>query len=198
VGVSLNGGWAAWFPRLERMGVSWELMPLSEPYELGAAGLAAKYGAVGYPGGGGHEVYTGLAGIENVRDYLYAGGGYMGICAGQYLATQQHYVESDSLGMGCPSGSPHQVQMRKPHLVGLGLPDVITIARRNGGILIPRPGCEVLGWYDTIERYAALVAQDYGYGRVVALSPHPEGASGLDPRDHLCINALNWVMRGLP
>lgn len=197
VGVALNGGWAAWFPRLERMGMRWELMACSEPYELGPAGLAARYAGIGYPGAGGHEVYTGVAGIENLRDYLYAGGGLKGICAGQYLSTRAHYTEADSIGMGCPS-CPHQVQMRKPHLVALGLPAVITISRRNGGILIPRPGCEVLGWYDTIERYAALVAQDYGYGRVVALSPHPEGGGGLDPRDHLCINALNWITRGLP
>jgi len=197
VGVALNGGWASWFPRLERMGVRWELMACSEPYELGAAGLAARYAGLGYPGGGGHEVYTGAAGTENIRDYLYAGGGLLGICAGQYLATRQHYTDADSFGMGCPS-SPHQVQMRKLHLLCLGLPEVITISRRNGGILTPRPGCEVLGWYDTIERYAALVAQDYGYGRVVAFSPHPEGSSGLDGRDQLCINGLHWIMRGLP
>jgi len=198
VGVALNGGWASWFPRLERMGLPWELMPVSVPYELPAAHLAARYRAVGYPGAGGHEVFTGVAGMENLRDYLYAGGGYVGICAGQYLATGQHYVACDSLNMGCPSGSPHQVQMRSSHLVCLGLPPVITIGRRNGGILIPRPGCDVLGWYDTVERYAALAAQEYGFGRVVVLSPHPEGAGGLDARDRLCINALQWVLRGVP
>jgi len=197
VGVSLHGSWGSWFLRLERMGVAWELMPFSEPYELGAASLAVKYSALGYPGTGGHISHVAVAGAENLRDYLYAGGGLLGICAGQYLATGQRYVECDSIGMPCPS-CPHQVQMRKLHLVALGLPEVVTISRRNGGMLIPRPGCELLGWYDTIERYAALVAQDYGYGRVVAFSPHPEGGGGLDPRDRLCINALSWTIGGLP
>ncbi|MBI3946657.1 MAG: hypothetical protein HY321_12110 [Armatimonadetes bacterium] len=196
VGVCGVAG-TAWYPRLERMGLPWEFMPILEPHEVGAAGLAARYVAVAFPGGGRWEPYIGVAGSENIRDYLYDGGGYFGICAGEHLAIGQGYVECDWVSMGC-SASPHQVQMRQPHVVSLGLPPVITIRRQNGAILIPRPGCEVLGWYDNIERHAALVAQEYGYGRTVAYSPHPEGGSGFDPRDHLCVNALDWVTRRLP
>jgi len=92
----------------------------------------------------------------------------------------------------------NQIQMRKHHPIALGLPPVIVIPRRNGGMLVPRPGCEVAGWYDTIERYAALVAGGYGLGRVVAFSPHPEGSSGFIPRDRLCINATYWANGGSP
>lgn len=196
VGVTLHGGWRAWFPRLERMGVRWELMPFLEPYEAEAEGLRSKYIALGFPGTGDHFAHLSTVGIEHVREYIYSGGGFMGICAGQYLATKGEYVTCDAHGFR--GRGPHQVQMRKHHLVSLGLPPVIIISRMNGGMLLPGPGCEVLGWYDKVDRYAALVAEQYGRGRVVAFSPHPEGSSDLVPGDLLCINALNWAMTGLP
>ena len=196
VGVTLHGSWGSWFPRLERMGLEWELMPFSAPYELGARGLKARYTMLGYPGTGGHITHVAVVGAEAVREYLHAGGGFVGICAGQYLATQCHFVTCGTHRM-CGQG-PHQVQMRHDHPIGLHLPPVVVIPRRNGGMLIPQPGCEVIGWYDTIGRYAALVAGHYGLGRVVVFSPHPEGSSGFIPRDVLCINATNWAIGGMP
>ncbi|MEW6357633.1 MAG: hypothetical protein AB1696_14980 [Planctomycetota bacterium] len=196
VGVTLHGSWSSWFPRLERMGAEWEMMPFFEPYEIGAEGLKAKYIALGYPGTGGHFDHTSAVGVEAVREYIYSGGGYMGICAGQYLATSADLATCRAVhfrGQG-----PHQVQMRKNHLTSLGLPPVIVIVRHNGGMLIPKTGCEVIGWYDKVDRYVALVAEQVGRGRVVAFSPHPEGSSDFVPRDCLCIQALNWAMMGLP
>jgi len=196
VGVSLHGSWGSWFPRLERLGVAWELMPFSAPYEEGAEGLKARYTMLAYPGTGGHASHVAVAGAESLRDYLHSGGGFFGICAGQFLATQRQFVACDTVYMR--GHGPHQIQMRKDHPIALGLPPVVVIPRRNGGMLVPRPGCEVVGWYDTIERYAALVAGGYGLGRVVAFSPHPEGSSGFIPRDQLCINATYWANGGSP
>lgn len=196
VGVSLHGSWGSWFPRLERMGLPWELMPFSAPYEEGAPGLRAKYSLLAYPGTGGHETHVSVAGAEHLREYLYEGGGLFGICAGQFLATGQHYTPCDVVYLR--GHGPHQVQMRSNHPIAQGLPPVIVIPRRNGGMLLPRPATEVIGWYDTVERFAALVAADFGLGRVVAFSPHPEGSSGLDPCDRLCIQATRWAAGGLP
>ena len=196
VGVSLHGSWGSWFPRLERLGIAWELMPFSAPYEEGAEGLKARYSMLAYPGTGGHASHVAVAGAENLREYLHSGGGFFGICAGQFLATSRQFVACDTVYMR--GHGPHQIQMRKDHPIALGLPPVVVIPRRNGGMLVPRPGCEVVGWYDTIERYAALVAGGYGLGRVVAFSPHPEGSSGFTPRDRLCINATYWANGGSP
>ncbi|MBI3946659.1 MAG: hypothetical protein HY321_12120 [Armatimonadetes bacterium] len=196
VGVSLHGSWAGWIARLERMGARWDLMPFTAPHVLGAAGLAATYSALGYPGTNDHRLEVGVAGSENLRDFFYGGGGYLGICAGCNLTPWQRSTECDQIGMR--GQGPHQVQIRKTHLVSLGLPPVVTITRMNGPFLIPRPGCDVVGWYDTEDRYAALVAQDYGYGRVAAFSPHPESGSGMDARGVLYTNALNWAITGLP
>ena len=196
VGVSLHGSWGSWFPRLERMGLDWELMPFSEPYEAGPERLKAKYLMLAYPGTGGHQLHVGVAGAENMREYLYSGGGFFGICAGQFLATQRRFVECDWIYMR--GQGPHQVQIRRRHPIAVDLPSVIVINRRNGGILIPRPGCETIGWYDSIDRFAALVAGRYGWGRVVAFSPHPEGSSGFEPRDRLCIHATRWAIGGVP
>lgn len=196
VGVSLHGSWGSWLPRLERMGLDWQWMPFSAPYEEGPAGLTAKYCMLGYPGTGGHESHVAVAGAEHLRQYLYSGGGFLGICAGQYLATGRQFVPCSTIHM-CGQG-PHQVQIRKNHPIAVNLPPVVIIARMNGGFVIPHPGCEVIGWYDTVERYAALVAGHYGLGRVVVFSPHPEGSSGLDPCDRLCITATLWAIEGLP
>jgi hypothetical protein len=196
VGVSLHGSWRSWFPRLERLGLDWELMPFSAPYEEGPEGLAAKYSMLAYPGTGGHISHVAVAGAEHLRQYLYAGGGFFGICAGQFLATGQHLVPCDTIYLR--GKGPHQVQIRKNHVIAVHLPSVVIIPRQNGGFLIPRPGCEVIGWYDTIERYAALVASDCGLGRVVAFSPHPEGSQGFDSCDRLCISATLWATGGLP
>jgi hypothetical protein len=64
--------------------------------------------------------------------------------------------------------------------------------------MAPAPGCDVVGWYDTIGRYAGLAAANYGLGRAVAFSPHPEGSSDFVPRDRLCINAMYWIIGGTP
>ena len=149
-----------------------------------------------YPGTGGHRSHLAVAGAESLREYLYSGGGFFGICAGQFLATRQDFVPCDTVYLR--GKGPHQVQIRKDHPIAMGLPPVVIIQRQNGGMLIPGPGCDVVGWYDTIERYAALVGAGYGYGRVVAFSPHPEGSSGFVPRDRLCIQATNWAVGGLP
>ncbi len=196
VGVYLHGSWPSWFPRLERMDARWELLPFFEPYELDAAGLAARYRALGFPGTGGHFDHMTPVGVAHVRKYLFDGGGFLGICAGQFLATTAGYVAcgTDYLrGQG-----PHQVQIRKDHPVSLLLPPVVIIPRRNGGMMRPFPGCEAVGWYDKVGHYAALAAEEYGRGRVVAFSPHPEGSGNFIPRDVLCVNALDWAMGGLP
>jgi hypothetical protein len=196
VGVSLHGSWRSWFPRLERMGLPWELMPFVMPYEVGSQGLAARYSMLGYPGTGGHIDHVAVPGLESIRGYLYSGGGFLGICAGQFLATREHLAACDTTYLR--GKGPHQVQIRKDHPVAAGLPPVVIIQRQNGGMLMPRPGCEVIGWYDTIGRFAALVATRYGAGRVVAFSPHPEGSSGFVPRDRLCIHAIHWAIGGVP
>jgi hypothetical protein len=197
VGVTQHGSWASWFPRLERLGYEWELMSFLEPFEIGSDGLRDAYTLLCYPGTGDHMHHTSIAGAESLREYVYGGGGIFGICAGQFLITKAHLLPTSEVYHPRGQG-PHQVQIVKGHPLSFGLPPVVTIPRMNGGFLAPVPGCDAVGWYDKVERYAALAAANFGLGRSVAFGPHPEGSRDFVPRDRLCVNAMNWTVRGTP
>lgn len=200
VGLSLHGGWPYWTTRLERMGIAWEVMPFSTPYEEGAAGLAARYTMLGYPGAGDHHIQCSAAGNEHVRSFLRNGGGLFGICAGQLFATGHPYghrfVPADFYYLR--GGGPHQVQMAARHPTSAGLPSQMIIMRRNGDFMLPRPGCDVIGWYDNENLCAAVVAARYGFGRAVVSSPHPEGDNSFSPTDRLCIEITRWMLESTP
>ncbi len=200
VGLSLHGGWMSWTPRLERMGLPWEVMPFSAPYEEGPEGLAARYTMLGFPGTGDHHIQCSAAGIEHVRGFLRDGGGLFGICAGQLFAIGHPYghrfVPADYYYLR--GGGPHEVQMAAGHPASAGLPSQMIIVRRNGDFMVPRPGCEVIGWYDNENICAAVIAARYGFGRVVVSSPHPEGDNSFSPTDRLCIEITQWVLGGTP
>ncbi len=200
VGMSFHGGWMYWMMRLERMGLPWEIMPYSTPYAIGSTGLAARYSMLGYPGTGGHQIQVSAAGEDHVRDFLHGGGGMFGICAGQLFANGHPYghkfVPSDFYYMR--GQGAHQVQIPKSHPMSLTLPREMIITRMNGDFLLPRTGCEVIGWYDRQNVSAAVVAAHYGLGRVVASSPHPESGSNFDANDRLCIAAMRWILEEMP
>lgn len=200
VGMSFHGGWMYWMMRLERLGLPWEIMPYSTPYAIGSAGLAARYSMLGYPGTGGHQIQVSAAGEDHVRDFLHGGGGMFGICAGQLFANGHPYghkfVPSDFYYMR--GQGAHQVQMPKSHPMSLMLPREMIITRMNGDFLLPRVGCDVIGWYDKQNVCAAVVAANYGLGRVVASSPHPESGSNFDANDRLCIAAMQWILEEMP
>ena len=197
VGVTQHGSWASWFPRLERLGTEWELMSFLSPFEDGAEGLGASYTLLCFPGTGDHMHHTSVPGAEGLREYIYGGGGIFGICAGQFLITKAHLLPTREVYHPRGQG-PHQVQIVKGHPLSFTLPSVVTIPRMNGGFLAPAPGCDAVGWYDKVERYAALAAANFGLGRSVAFGPHPEGSRDFVPRDRLCVNAMNWTVRGTP
>lgn len=196
VALSLHGGWFYWPHRLERAGIAWDVMPFLTPYEEGAAGLAARYSMLGYPGAGDHLIPCSPIGVEHVRRYLREGGGLFGICAGQLFATGHpnghRFVAGDFYYLR--GSGPHQVRMTGRHPAAPALPSTIIINRQNGDFMIPRPGCDVLGWYDDQHLCAAVMASHYGLGRVVVSSPHPEGDNSYSPTDRLCIEITRWIL----
>ena len=198
VGLSLHGGWFYWPNRLERAGISWDVMPFCTPYEEGAKGLSLRYKLLGYPGAGDHLIQCSPVGNEQVRSFLREGGGLFGICAGQLFATGHpnghRFVPADYYYLR--GNGPHQVQITENHPAGTALPGVVIINRQNGDFLIPKPGCDVIGWYDNQKICAAVVASRYGMGRVVVSSPHPEGDNSYSPTDRLCIEITRWILEG--
>lgn len=198
VALSSHGGWFYWPHRLERAGIAWDVMPFSTPYQEGFAGLRVRYSMLGFPGAGDHLIPSSPVGVEQVRRYLRDGGGLFGICAGQLFATGHpnghRFVPADFYYLR--GNGPHQVQMTGRHPASPALPPTIIINRQNGDFMIPRPGCDVIGWYDNQNICAAVMASHYGLGRVVVSSPHPEGDNSFSPTDRLCIEVTRWILEG--
>jgi len=145
---------------------------------------------------------------EVIRDFVRAGGGYVGVCAGanyvgkaKLLPMRTHSFKNQGLvSVGV-----------KPHAITQGFSGEIVIHHGNGPIMVPGEGCEVVGTFQIGQNFpittAAIVAGQLGEGRVVAFGPHPAGGgvhfqskgtnfSGDElGSDQLLINALLWAAK---
>ncbi|QDV49837.1 BPL-N domain-containing protein [Gimesia fumaroli] len=167
-------------------------------------GVLKDYDVLIMPGGSGSLQSKKLeaAGLKAVREFTKKGGGYVGICAGSYLASS-HYPWSLGLinakvwdrshwarGQGTvriclsPAGSEVLGGDQKEYDVYYG----------QGPLLVPDnqpdlPGYEVLAKYGTevalkgapvgaMKDTHAIIRSKYGAGRVICFSPHPESANG--------------------
>jgi hypothetical protein len=180
------------------------------------AGKLANFDVIVHPGGsgGGQGKALGEEGREQERKFLRAGGGYVGVCGGAYLASADY------------PWSLHVLNARvidKQHWArGHGPVDIGTTEK---GRTILKPDAErlsILYWqgpllapameaglpaYDEWARFeteiadkgaprgvmvgtTAVAAASYGAGRVVCFSPHPEKTEGLAPLLH---RAVAWA-----
>ena len=150
----------------------------------------------------------GEEGFEQIREFVAGGGGYIGICAGAYIAPRSVEVPGHPPGLGI-------IEIRSERKAGRGL-RTITIARpehpvmkgyegevniwyKNGPMMKAGEGAETLAVYE--EGGAAIVCATYGQGKVVIFSPHPEGSleGGVDPEKagtlRLLENAVEFTSR---
>ena len=132
----------------------------------------------------------GEEGFERIREFVAGGGGYIGICAGAYIAARRVEVPGHPAGLGI-------IEIRNERRAGKGLKRIriakgehpvvegcgeeLEIWYQNGPMMRAGEGVEVLAVYG--EGAAAIVCSTYGQGRVVIFSPHPEGSleGGIDP-----------------
>lgn len=179
-----------------------------------------KFDVLIHPGGSGGKQGNALEkeGREAVREFVRQGGGFIGICAGAYLATDDYEW---SLGL-----IEAQVIDRKHWARGIGTVEVtlspvaqaffgtanerIAIHYAQGPLLAFReednpvaPEYESLGIYRTgIARNgtpkgvmlgtAAIVRSTFENGRVFVFSPHPELTDGLGT---MVERAVQWVAK---
>lgn len=177
-----------------------------------------QYAAVIFSGGVASAQSEGLgeSGRSRVRDYVRSGGGYVGICAGAYLACSNF-----SWGLGVLNASTVSSKWRrgqawvKERLNGAGaeiLGDTSSpfFVRYNNGPILKPAGREDIPEYVPIALFETEVAENdtpaglmvhspaqivahFGQGRVFISSPHPENTPGLV---HLIPRALSWVASG--
>lgn len=180
-----------------------------------AGGVLKDFDVVIFTGGSGRTEAEAVTekGREEVREFVRNGGGYVGICAGAYLA-----CSGFSWGIGILNAktvSPKwrrgrgEVQIETTALaketVGLA-PEKRGIRYGNGPILTPDsrpdlPAYEPLAHYRTelaendspvgvMINSPAIVRATLGKGRIIASSPHPEQTAGMEG---FAEQAVRWV-----
>ncbi len=148
-----------------------------------------------FPGGSAGPYITDITpeGKDKLRQLIRNGAGYIGTCAGAMFAADtqiwrgQIYA-TDQLGIfaGTAQGPineifPYpqigmcQVNLSTTHPIANGHPDSVWIMLYHGPFMTPNSGTTIdtIGTYD-ITGQPALIACEYGDGRVFLTGPHPE------------------------
>jgi len=153
--------------------------------------------------GSGQANALGPEGREKIRAFVEQGGGYVGICAGAYLATTDY---TWSLGILNAKVLDRKHWNRGSGQVSLAITDagrqrlglsddVVQCLYYQGPLLAP--GEKDLPAFRSLATYASEIAKNgapegvmkgttaaaeatFGKGRVIAISPHPERSNGLD------------------
>lgn len=188
------------------------LSPSSEfAFETVSAGAIrsnalARFDVLICPGGSGSRQAKTLEaeGCRAVEEFVRRGGGYIGICAGAYLASS-HYPWSLGLLNAKVVDTAHwargtgDVTLRITddgrRILGAG-GETVTCYYGQGPLLAPGdrtnlPAYRVLATYGSeiarkgapsgvMTGTTAIAAASFGQGRVVCISPHPEKTKGLD------------------
>lgn len=174
-----------------------------------------KFDAVAFTGGSGSKQAQGIGetGRANVKKFVENGGGYLGICAGAYLATSGY---SWSLGIINAKTISSKWKRGQGFLDLEVTPDGAPIVGdvkgsfkcryANGPVVKPAgvselPEYKVAAWFRSelalngtpagiqVDSPAAFYST-YGKGRVFILSPHPENTPGLE---NFVPRALLWI-----
>lgn len=173
------------------------------------------YDVLVFPGGSGAGQSKGIgeAGLKNVREFVQNGGGYVGICAGAYLACSNFTWSLGILNAGTVSNKWRRGQGivelemtgSSPEILG-DVKGTFKVRYNNGPILKPAgrtdlPAYTPLTLFRTemalnntpvgvMVNSPAQAVGSFGKGRVFVSSPHPEGTPGLE---NLIPRAVFWA-----
>jgi glutamine amidotransferase-like uncharacterized protein len=148
------------------------------------------------PGGNMYQYAQDISssGMENVRNFIRNGGGYIGICGGAYFASEKVVWRGDQLPMtplgvfpGTAEGPIKEIVpypnysmckvnfLDSTHSITQSEPDSGWMLYYSGPMLVPNKDADVtiLGKYDSVNQ-PMILAFDYGLGRVFLIGTHPE------------------------
>lgn len=165
-------------------------------------------------GSGGKQAGTlGLIGREQVRRFVEAGGGYVGICAGNYLACDGfswgvHVLDAKTKSSKWARGMGDvKIEFTPKGREILGMPEGILDIRYANGPVFDPGGDDAIADFEPLAHFRsefakngapvgaqvnspAMVAGSYGKGRVLCSSPHPEQQTGMEA---FVERAVRWV-----
>ncbi|MGZ7043657.1 MAG: BPL-N domain-containing protein [Methanobacterium sp.] len=142
--------------------------------------------------------------VNDLKEYVYNGKGYVGICAGSYVASS--HVDGYYDGWGIAS----HINCKSVNYVG-NLP--ISLTENGKNILNSSDMEELYEWngpamYKTTklngslaeyadnktcyQNYAAIMEDQYGSGRVILSGPHPELNTG---NSKILVNMIMWASK---
>jgi glutamine amidotransferase-like uncharacterized protein len=178
-------------------------------------GVLKDFDVVIFTGGSGSKQAEtiGEAGRAEVRKFVGNGGGYVGICAGAYLACEgfswgAKVLDAKTVSSKWRRGSGNvKMELTDDGRKILGdLPGQFDVRYVNGPIIKQStnsaiPDFKALALFRTelaengtpknvMVNSPAIAAGDFGKGRVIISSPHPEQTDGLEP---LVIRAVEWA-----
>ncbi len=186
------------------------------PEEIGSESLH-QFQLVVFPGGSGSKEAAAIGenGRRRIQDFVQRGGGYIGICAGAYLATSG--FDWGLKILDAKTASPLwrrgtgtvQIELTPEGRAILGeRPGLLDVKYANGPILVPAnrdelPDYQVLAVFRSelaknntpeglMVNSPAIAAGRCGKGRVVAISPHPEQVPELED---LVLRAAQWAVQ---
>jgi putative intracellular protease/amidase len=183
-------------------------------------GILKDYDVIIFGGGSGSKeaATIGEAGRQQVKEFIQGGGGYIGICAGAYLATSGypwslHVLDAKTASPKWRRGKGTvKIELTDKGRSLLGdVPGLLDIHYANGPILKPA-GLPELEAFETLACFRtelaenetpaglminspAIVAGRFGKGRLICFSPHPEQTKGLES---FVEKAVFWVRPGVP
>ena len=174
-----------------------------------------KYEVIIFTGGsgGGQSKAITETGVRQVASFVDAGGGYVGICAGAYLACSNFSWGTKVLDAKTVSSKwrrghgPLKVQLTEAGRSILGTQaDTLDILYSNGPVIMPfgddkTPDYTPLAHFRTelaengtpvgvMVGSPAIAIGEKGLGRAIVISPHPEQTPGLD---EMVRNAVRWA-----
>jgi len=170
-------------------------------------GALDRFDVVIHPGGSGSKQAAALeaSGCHAVRQFVEQGGGFVGICAGSYLASA-HYpwslglidarvVDREHWARG--TGDVQILLTPAAREIFAAAEEEVTIYYGQGPLLAPAgrddiPDYQLLASYETeiaekgaphgvMQGTTAIARGTFGNGRVFCFSPHPEKTPELDP-----------------
>lgn len=158
----------------------------------------------------------GAAGLAAVRAFVENGGGYVGICAGAYLATcgspktRLNLINAATISPKWRRGKGLvKIELTKAGKRIIGSPAGRAGVRHANGPVVKPAGRKELAEYETLAQFRtelaendspagimvnspAIFAAGFGKGRVACASPHPEQTSGLE---HVVPALVSWAAR---
>lgn len=217
--IAVYRGPGAFASSVENIMVNVRAMPQATYTMIPAEEFATRdlsgFDVVVFSGGSGSGQARGLGeeGRENVRRFVREGGGFVGICAGAYLACSGYdwglgLINAKTVSPRWRRGRGYMdVELDQPgHAVFAPVTDVFKVRYANGPIITrdnspDAPDYHVLAWFrseiaenDTpvgiMINSPAMVGAVYGRGRVFASSPHPENTPGVE---NMIPMALYWA-----